>query len=115
MAFIDNPDSIKDKDILMFLTKLLQWRKTSKAITQGAMKHFIRQNGVYVYYRSVDDEVIMVVSNNTSKSTKIDFSHYDEALQDKTYGVDVISGLKVQLDADDMDIKGNSILILELS
>ena len=79
MAFIDNPDSIKDKDILMFLTKLLQWRKTSKAITQGAMKHFIPQNGVYVYFRSVDDEVIMVVSNNTSKSTKIDFSHYDEA------------------------------------
>ena len=112
---ISNPDGIKDKDILMFLTKLLQWRKTSKAITKGAMKHFIPQNGVYVYFRSVDDEVIMVVSNNTSKSTKIDFSHYDEALQDKTYGVDVISGLKVQLDADDMDIKGNSILILELS
>jgi hypothetical protein len=98
----------------MFLTKLLQWRKTSRAITQGTMKHFIPQNVVYIYFRSLGDEVVMVVSNNTSKSTKIDFSYYDEALQDKTYGVDVISGLKVQLDADYMDIKGHSILILEL-
>ena len=78
------------------------------------MKHFIPQNGVYVYFRSVEDEVIMVVSNNTAKSAKIDLSHYDEVLQNRTFGVDVISGLEVLLDADYMDIKGNSILILEL-
>ena len=78
------------------------------------MKHFITQNGVYVYFRSVEDEVVMVVSNNTSKSAKIDLSHYEEMLQNKTLGIDVISGLKVRLDADDMDIKGNNILILEL-
>lgn len=101
-------------EVWSYISKLLHWRKTSKAVTKGNVKHFIPQNGVYVCIRSAEDETIMVVSNNTSKSAKIDLSHYAEELSNWIFGIDVVSGLKVQLNVDDMDIKGNQTLILEL-
>lgn len=104
---------LKD-EVWSYLRKLLHWRKTSKAVTKGSMKHFIPQNGVYVYFRSAEDETIMVVSNNTSKSAKIDLSCYAEELSNWILGIDVVSGLKVQLNVDNMDIKGHQTLILEL-
>ena len=71
-------------------------------------------NGVYVYFRSAGDEVVMVVSNNTSKSARIDLLHYAEVLDNWILGVDVASGLEVQLDVDYINIKGHQTLILEL-
>ena len=101
-------------EVWSYLRNLLHWRKTSKAVTKGSMKHFIPQNGVYVYFRSAGDEVVMVVSNNTSKSARIDLLHYAEVLDNWILGVDVASGLEVQLDVDYINIKGHQTLILEL-
>ena len=78
------------------------------------MKHFIPRNGVYVYFREYEHEKIMVVSNHTSKTVKVDLSYYAEETNGYQYGLEVLSGIKFKLDVDYWNIKGNNILILEL-
>lgn len=101
-------------DVWSYLRNLLHWRRSSKAITKGKMKHFIPKKGVYVYFREYEHEKIMVVSNHTSKPVKVDLSYYDEETNGYQYGLEVLSGIKFKLDVDYWNIKGNNILILEL-
>lgn len=76
------------------MKKLLCWRKTSKPIAYGSMKHFIPQNGIYVYFRIYEDEKVMVISNGLSKSSILDLGHYREELNGYEYGIDVETGKK---------------------
>ena len=101
-------------EISDFMRSILQWRKSSKAIAYGSMKHFVPQNGVYVYFRSYEDEKIMVLSNNYSKSSVVELNRYEEELAKYKYGIDVITGKMVDLVVGKMTIKKNEILILLL-
>lgn len=101
-------------EVWSYLRNLLHWRRSSKAITKGKMKHFIPKKGVYVYFREYEHEKIMVVSNHTSKTVKVDLSYYAEETNGYQYGLEVLSGVEYKLDVDKMDIEGNNILILEL-
>lgn len=101
-------------EVWSYLRNLLHWRRNSKAITRGKMKHFIPKNGVYVYFREYEHEKIMVVSNHTSKPVKVDLSHYVEETNGYQCGLEVLSGAKYELDVGKLDIKGNYILILKL-
>ena len=37
-----------------YMQKLLKWRKGNEVIAKGKMKHFVPQNGVYVYARNLN-------------------------------------------------------------
>ncbi len=104
----------EENEISIFLAKLLNWRKTSKAISKGTMKHFIPQNGVYVYFRTCEEEKIMVISNGYSKLSCIDFMQYDEELSGYSYGVDILNGDIINILDREFEIKKNNILILNL-
>jgi glycosidase len=115
---VDTFELIKEQDesgILNFIKKLLCWRKTSKPIAYGSMKHFIPQNGIYVYFRIYEDEKVMVISNGLSKSSILDLGHYREELSGYEYGIDVETGKKFCLESDlSLRMKRNEIKILNL-
>jgi glycosidase len=53
-----------DQVMALGVTKrILNWRKKSKAVHQGKLTHFVPENGIYVYFKGFDNEVVMVVVN----------------------------------------------------
>ena len=110
---LESPD-VMAAGVVPFLRKILEWRKGSKAVTKGRMKHFIPQQGVYVYFRQYGDEKVMVVVNGTSKRVDIDLSQYMEELDGYALGIDVITNKKMRLDTLSFRVKSNDVLILNL-
>ena len=78
------------------------------------MKHFIPQNGVYVYFRQYQDEKIMVLSNATSHLCSLPLMQYSEELDGCSFGVDAMTGIKYLFDDNEIEIKKNSVLILKI-
>lgn len=78
-----------------FLSKLLHWRQGNDVITQGKMKHYVLQKGVYVYERYLEGKNVLVFMNGTSNDVEINLDRYRESIQGKTSGKDVISGKTV--------------------
>lgn len=78
------------------------------------MKHFIPQNGVYVYFRQYQDEKIMVLSNATSFTCNVSLIQYSEELNGCSFGVDAMTGIKYLFNDNEIEIKKNSVLILKI-
>ncbi len=86
-----------------FMRKVLSYRKNSKAIHKGNTVHFAPDNGVYVLFRILDEEVVTLILNK-NESTSLDLSKYEEiGLYGKTMK-NIISG---------EELVWNDILILE--
>ena len=92
-----NSSDVMASGVVPFLRKILEWRKGSRAVTKGSMKHFIPQKGVYVYFRQYEDEKVMVVVNVASKRMDIDLSQYMEELDGYKSGTDIITERKMRL------------------
>ncbi len=71
---------------------LLNWRKTSAPVHQGELTHFLPKEGVYVYFRTLGSERVMVVLNKNSDSYALDTLRFEEVLGEARSGVDVIRG-----------------------
>ena len=80
-----------------YTRKLLQWRKTSKAVGEGTMKHFSIASGCYVYERKCEGQSVVVVMNGTGEAQELDLTPYREILP-RTETHDVLSGKTITLD-----------------
>ncbi|RXR35508.1 alpha-amlyase [Flavobacterium piscinae] len=76
-AFTGEGLTADQKDVQDFLTKILNYRKNSKAIHDGKTMHFAPNNGVYTLFRMLNDEVVVFFLNK-NESTKVDLSIYNE-------------------------------------
>ena len=79
-------------EAIQFLSKLATWRKGNKAISEGSMKHFMPENGMYVYERRHSDRRVVVIMNGTDRQLSVDMSIYREILPIGTTLRDVITG-----------------------
>jgi len=99
---------------LAFTKKLLNWRKGKEVIHNGKLKHFVPENGLYVYFRYNDTESVMVVLNNSEKETlTISGEKYSEALNGFTGGTEVLTGQEIN-DLSSFKIAPKSAMIIEL-
>ena len=105
--------SNSEAEMLDYVRRVLNWRKTSLAVAKGEMLHYIPQQGVYVYFRFYGDERVMVILNNTNKIVKLDTSMYYEGLDGALSGYDIITGQNLSLESEVL-IKGNDVYILNL-
>lgn len=80
-----------------YLKKLLNWRKTSSAVKQGKLMHYIPVQGVYVYFRYDDQQAVMVIINKNKTDTQLDLSRFKGRLGDKKVGTNIISNAPVNL------------------
>jgi glycosidase len=76
-AFTGDGLSADKKDMQNYLTKILNYRKNSKAIHDGKTIHFAPHNGVYTLFRMLNDEIVVLILNK-NESTKVDLSIYEE-------------------------------------
>ncbi len=96
-----------------FMQKLLKWRKGNDVIAKGKMKHFMVNDGVYVYERSLDGKSVLVVMNGRNKEVNLGLDRYAEALTDKTSGKDIISDTTVTF-GQELKLSPKQVLVLEL-
>ncbi|UAM99164.1 glycoside hydrolase family 13 protein [Polaribacter litorisediminis] len=84
-AFSGNGLSDAQKDMQFFMTKVLNYRKNSKAIQEGKTIHFVPFQGTYFLFRILEDEVVVHVINKNDQPITIDLGRYSEiGLQGKT-------------------------------
>ena len=96
-----------------FIQTLLKWRKGNEVIAKGKMKHFMPNQGVYVYERSLDGKRVIVLMNGSSKAVELPLDRYAESLQGAAQGKDVLTGRTVSLGTT-LSMKAKEILVLEL-
>lgn len=51
-----------------YLRKLLNWRKGNNIIAYGSLKHFMPENGIYVYQRKLGDKQVIVMMNGNDRN-----------------------------------------------
>ena len=80
-----------------YLQKLLHWRKTSVAVTEGTLMHYAPKDGIYVYARIKDDHTVLVMLNSalTDKTVKMD--RFSDVTNGYKSGNDVITSQNVKL------------------
>lgn len=102
----------KQNEAFDFIQKLLQWRRDNEAIAHGSLKHFMPENGLYVYQRrSGDKEVTVILNGNDSPVT----TTMERTLEILPYGSerrDMLTGKTVTIEPE-MTFAPREILILE--
>jgi neopullulanase len=112
-AFTQQGLSAQQKEAQAFMKKLLNWRKTKKALHDGKVMHFFPAwNNTYVYFRYNEQEKVMIVMNKSSKTEELDLKNYREILTE-TQGKDIISGQMIEL-KDKLQIPAQTVYVLEL-
>lgn len=99
-------------EVLNFTKKLFTWRKTSNAISGGTFKHFWPNDNLYVYFRILQDEIVMVVINNNTKSLRLDWNIYKECTQGFNKGFDILSKKNINI-GEQIEIDQQTSLIIE--
>ena len=96
-----------------YMSALLHWRQGNKIISDGEMKHFVPQNGVYVYERYLGDKNVMVFINGANKEVTINLDRYAESIKGQSHGVDVTTKRTVQL-GEELKMAPKEVLVLDM-
>ncbi|MCD6544283.1 MAG: glycoside hydrolase family 13 protein, partial [Flavobacteriaceae bacterium] len=98
-----------------FLKKILNYRKTSKAIHDGKTIHFAPKNGIYVLFRKVNDEVVVLIINKNKSPGDLDLKRFKEIGIDGQKLKNIISGVAIiWSDTLKLDSKGSILLTSKL-
>ncbi len=79
------------KDMQNFVKKVVNYRKQSKAIHEGKTIHFAPKDGIYILFRSLEDETVAVIINKSDQSS-IDTKRFAEMELNGRTLKNVISG-----------------------
>ena len=103
----------KELEAQNFIRKLLNWRKENIAITMGNMIHYPVKNGTYVYFRSYNEALVMVIINNNKRSKRIDPNRFNEVIAEKKQGISILDNKVYDLTTK-INLPGKGALILEV-
>lgn len=112
-AFNPASQTKEQKEFYDFTQKILNWRKNNDIIHTGKTKHYLPENGVYVYFRYNEKGNVMVVLNNNEKEQTLNLKRFAESLKGVTKAKDALTGQEILLDAN-LTVPAKSPLILEL-
>ncbi|PWJ56983.1 glycosidase [Dyadobacter jejuensis] len=106
--------SPQELDMLHFVRKLLNWRKTATAVHQGKLMHFAPQDGVYVQFRYTDKQKIMVILNKNKKEYQLDLKRFEEILPRQFKAQDVLQDRSIDI-SDHLTLQPGKALLLEIN
>ena len=95
-----------------FMSKLLHWRKNNDVIARGGMKHYVLQNGVYVYERYLGNKNVLVFMNGSKNEVTINLDRYAESIHNRKSVKDFLSGRNISL-GETLTLSPKEVLILE--
>ena len=97
-----------------FVRTLLNWRKHSRAVQFGSLRHYAPVGGAYVYFRQLDHETVMVALNKAASPVKLDLGRFRESLLRGAVGRDVLSGARIEL-GDELVLAPRSTTVLDIN
>ena len=101
-----------EEEMLRFTQKLANYRKNHDVLQTGKLTHFIPQDNVYVYFRHDDDELMMIVLNNSGEKHALDLKRYDEMLHGIIAGKNILDDSTVVLE--NLTIPAKEALVIKL-
>ena len=105
--------SADQQDALRFAQRLFTWRKSATAVQTGQLTHYFPEHDVYVYFRKLHSQTVMVVLNLADHAQQLDLHRFRESLTTPSQGTDVISGQRVLLDQQ-LTIAADGVLIIDI-
>ncbi len=98
-----------------FLSRINRWRKTSKAVAEGSMKHFMPDNGLYLYSRKSPGEEVIVILNGLDSENDVDMSRYAELIDEGEEFRDILTGkiIKLRDGSDRFTFDSRAVMLLE--
>lgn len=112
-AFIESGRTETQNEYFDFTKKLLNWRKNKSVIHYGKTTHYVPENNVYVYFRYNDDEVVMIILNNSDNTQTFKTNRFAKNIGNYTTGIDNINKASIDI-TKEISIDPKSCLILEL-
>lgn len=103
----------KEAEAFGYFKKLANYRKNSAVLAKGSLKHFIPQNGVYVYFRKLGDQTIMCVVNTNKVKSTIRTDRFKEAIGDYNIMLEVMSEKGERIPVD-LEIPAQGFMMYEL-
>ena len=97
-----------------FSKTLFNFRKETPALHTGELLHYLPENNVYVYFRSLEDQSVMVVLNNNPEEQTLDLSRFAEGIKKATTGKELFSQNTLNLN-EPLTVKGKSPLVISLN
>ena len=95
-----------------FMSQLLNWRRGNEVIARGTLKHFMPENGLYVYQRRLGDKEVTVMMNGNDTPLTASMDNIREILPEGARRRDMLSGQTVEITRE-MTFPARAILILE--
>ncbi|KRQ87942.1 Cyclomaltodextrinase [Caloramator mitchellensis] len=96
-----------NEDLFDFYRKMIQIRKSSKALMYGEYRTLKVSDSLYVYKRFIDDEEIICIFNNGSQKEEFEI--------EGTNAFDLISYEEINIKNNSMTIKPNEKLVLKIN
>ncbi len=112
-AFTSGGRTPEQNEAFNFLRRLMNWRKSSKAVQNGKLTHYLPENGVYVYFRHTEEESVMVMLNNTNEDKEVDLSRFAKNIGGFETGKSVLNRMYFDK-LDTIVVPAKSPLIIEL-
>ncbi|GHT47762.1 neopullulanase SusA [Bacteroidia bacterium] len=114
-AFTSAGRTVLQNEAFDYLQKLLQWRKTNKAVTEGKLIHYAPSwnEDVYVYARIKDNNKVLVILNGSTEEQTLSPEKYREVIGNAGSGKDIISGKTIDLNGK-IIVPAKGVYILEL-
>ena len=111
-AFTGEGLTAQQKEAQEYIRVLAHLRKNSCALNSGELLHFIPQEEVYVYFRTFEQENIMVLANRNKEGKTIDLARFSQGLKGATSGENLITEEKVDLSRGTIEVGPMETLIL---
>lgn len=97
-----------------YMSNILQWRRSEARdiMAKGSLKHFMPQNGLYVYQRKLGDKEVTVILNGRDTEQTLTMERTVEILPYGTRLHDIVSGQPVTIE-ETMTFAPRQVLILQ--
>jgi len=106
--------NVQENEAFDFNKKLLNYRKTSEALTKGKFMQFTPfDGGIYVYFRYTDKQTVMVVSNTKNTDSSVPTANFAEVIKGAKSAKNIMTG-EVLNDITNIKVPAMTALILEL-
>ena len=105
-AFTEAGRTAEENDIFNYTRQLLKIRSTHKSLQTGTFVHFKPNNEVYVYFRSLNNERMMVIINHNKEKQTIDLTPFTHQLRGAVLLRNAITGKEISL-------SGNNVVELD--
>ncbi|UCE93602.1 MAG: glycoside hydrolase family 13 protein [Flavobacteriaceae bacterium] len=91
-AFTGEGLNADQKEMQAYLKTLLQFRKNSETIHKGKTVHFAPRDGIYIMFRVLNEETVVLILNKNDDPVELDLSRFKEMVLDNREMTDIITG-----------------------